>query len=188
MTAKRAVVIGGSAGSIEPLRELMRALPADYPLAVIIVVHQHRHAGGWLADHLRELAALPVSSIEDKQRIEPSHVYVGPASYHVLVEAAERFALSVDEPVRAARPSLDVFFESAARAWGPALVGVLLSGATADGAEGLTAIQARGGTVLCQDPETADARAMPAAGLAAARVDVVGPPERLGSELRRLAG
>ena len=186
MTTKRAVVIGGSAGSIDPLRVLVGALPAGYPLAVIIVVHQHRHADGWLAEHLGGLAVLPVSGIEDKQSIERGQIYVGPASYHVLIDEGDRFALSVDEPVHAARPSLDVFFESAARAWGPDVVGVLLSGASADGAEGLSAIQARGGTVLCQHPDTADARAMPEAGMAATRADLVGSPERLGIELREL--
>ena len=187
MSAKRVVAIAGSAGSLEALRAIVPALPAGFPLAVIVVVHQHRHAGPWLVDHLARLGALAATTIEDKLPVEPARIHVGPANYHVLIEAGDRFALSVDEPVHAARPSLDLFLESAARAWGPAVVGVLLSGATADGAAGLAAIEARGGEVICQDPHSARAPTMPAAGIASTRAARIAAPEHIGTTIREVA-
>jgi two-component system chemotaxis response regulator CheB len=113
-------------------------------------------------------------------------LYLCPANYHVLIEEGRTFALSVEPLVNFARPSIDVLFESAAVTYGSGLVGVLLSGASADGAAGLGAIKARGGTVFCQAPESAMEPVMPRAGCAATRVDRVASPEVLGLELSEL--
>jgi chemotaxis response regulator CheB len=124
---------------------------------------------------------------EDKAPVVPGRVHLCPANYHLLIEEARTSALSVEPSVHFARPSIDVLFESAAVAYGPGLVGVLLSGASADGAAGLGAIKARGGTVFCQAPESAIEPIMPRAGCAATRVDRVASPELLGRELSELS-
>jgi two-component system chemotaxis response regulator CheB len=114
------------------------------------------------------------------------HVFVAPADYHVYIEGDGAFSLSVDPPVAFARPSIDVFFESAAYAYGDQLVGVLLSGANTDGTQGLSVIKARGGLVICQEPLTAPEPTMPAAACAAIDVDLVAPSAEIGSFIARL--
>ena len=180
-----AVAIGGSAGSFETLLRLLPHLPKDYGLAVIVVLHQHRDGGGELAEALAAHCEIPVLPACDKDPIEPGIVYVCPANYHILVEGERTFALSTDPPVHFARPSIDVFFESAARVYRDRLVGVLLSGTGSDGALGLVSIKLRGGVVACEDPEMASQSAMPRAGCEATNVDWVGSAEVIGM---RLAG
>jgi two-component system, chemotaxis family, protein-glutamate methylesterase/glutaminase len=182
-----AVVIGGSLGALQALQSLLPLLPVNYALPIIVVLHQHRHASELLGKLLAAHCALPVSAIEDKAPILPGQVYLCPANYHVLIEEARTFALSVEPLVNFSRPSIDVLFESAAVAYGAGLVGVLLSGASSDGAAGLGAIKARGGTVFCQAPESAIEPIMPRAGCAATRVDRVASPTSLGRELSELS-
>jgi two-component system, chemotaxis family, protein-glutamate methylesterase/glutaminase len=181
--AKDAVVIGGSAGGLEALNRILPYLPGDYRLAVIIVLHQHRHGGKHLRAMLAERCKLPVLPVEDKERILAGRVYVCPPNYHVLVETGETFNLSTDAAVNFARPSIDVLFESAARVYGDRMVGVLLSGASADGALGLSAIVRSGGLAACQEPTTAVESRMPRAGCAAATGAFVGSPDELGKKL-----
>ena len=122
---------------------------------------------------LRPRCALPVVEAADKERIERGTVYLAPPDYHLLVEPDRTFALSVDAPVNFSRPSIDVLFESAAFAWRERLLGILLTGANADGADGLARIRTFGGQAWVQDPQTAAAPAMPAAGLERAGADRV---------------
>jgi two-component system chemotaxis response regulator CheB len=124
-----------------------------------------------------------VVEAEDKMALEAGIVYLAPADYHLLVEERGRLALSVDPPVRSARPSIDVLFETAADAYGAALLGVLLTGASADGADGLARVKALGGRAIVEDPSTAECRTMPAAGLAATAVDYVLPLRDIGSHV-----
>jgi two-component system chemotaxis response regulator CheB len=130
-------------------------------------------------------AHLAVVDALDKQWIQPGTVYLAPADYHLLVERGE-LSLSVDARVEHSRPSIDVLFESAADAYGPATVGVVLTGANADGARGAARIKERGGFVVVQEPESAEAPAMPRAAIAAARVDRILPLERIGPFLVEL--
>ena len=108
----------------------------------------------------------------DKDPIRPGNVYIAPPDYHLLVERRS-FALSTDERVNYARPSIDVLFESASDAYGPRLIGIVLTGANHDGAAGLARIKRRGGVAIVQDPGEAEAAAMPAAALAATEADAV---------------
>lgn len=183
--ARDVVVIGGSWGSLEALEVLLPHLSATSGLAVIVAVHQQRGSRVDLAEILGRWSQMPATTITDKDPIEAGHIHVCPPNYHVLVEADGTLALSTDAPVNFARPSIDVLFESAALALGERLVGVLLSGASADGARGLAAIRARGGMTACQDPATAKEPAMPRAGCAATAVDRVATPDVLGRELAR---
>ncbi len=174
-----AVVIGCSAGGLEVLRPLVAALPARFPLPVIIASHISPEGGGLLAEVLSWSGALPIVEPHDKQAVLPGHVYIAPANYHLLVEAERTFALSVDEQVCYARPSIDVLFMSAADVWGPHLVGVLLTGANADGAAGLKAIREAGGLTIVQDPATAFADAMPNAAIQADAAQFILPVDEI---------
>jgi two-component system chemotaxis response regulator CheB len=177
------VAIGTSLGGLNALLTLLRVLPHDLGVAVVVVQHRGAASNGSLAAVLQEHTALRVLEAEDKARLEPGIVYIAPPDYHLLVEDRHSLALSTEGPVRSARPSIDVLFESAAAAYGPAVIAVLLTGASADGAEGLAHVKARGGRAIVEDPATAECATMPAAGIAAAAVDYVLPLERIGPHL-----
>jgi two-component system chemotaxis response regulator CheB len=168
-----AVVVGASAGGVEAIGTLLAALPAQFGLAVLIVIHLPATNDNLLLSVLRPRCALPVAEGADKERIERGTVYLAPPGYHLLVEPDRTLALSIDAPVNYSRPSIDVLFESAAFAYRERLLGILLTGATADGADGLARIRAFGGQAWVQDPHTAAAPAMPAAALARAGADRV---------------
>lgn len=160
-----AVVMGGSAGALEALSLILPALPAAFPLPILIVVHVPADPPSVLAELLQSKCALRVKEAEDKEPIEPGTVYFAPPDYHLLVEVNGAIALSCDDPLMYSRPSIDVLFESAADYFGETLLAVVLSGANSDGAAGALAIQGRGGRVLVQAPDSAYVRAMPQAAL-----------------------
>jgi two-component system chemotaxis response regulator CheB len=160
-----AIVIGASAGAIQALSRILPALPADYPIPVLIVVHVPADRADLLAPLFQAKCRVVVKEAEDKEPIMPGFVYFGPSDYHLLVEADRTVSLSADEPVLYSRPSIDVLFESAADAYGAGLVGVILTGANEDGAAGLRALAAAGGLALVEDPMDAFAPAMPSAAL-----------------------
>jgi two-component system, chemotaxis family, protein-glutamate methylesterase/glutaminase len=167
------VVIGASAGGVEALQVVLPAFAPGAPFAVVVVLHRAASHVSGLQPCLAEPCRLPLTEAEDKEPLVRGHVYLAPAGYHTLVERERTLALSVDEPVHFSRPSVDVLFESAARAFGPRVVGVLLTGANTDGAAGLAAIEAAGGLAVVQDPASAPARDMPTAGLRACRTPLV---------------
>jgi two-component system chemotaxis response regulator CheB len=156
------VVVGTSWGGLLALRELIVGLPEHLGLPIVIVQHRHKQSDHLLTTLLQDDTPLCVCEVEDKAPIVPGNVYVAPADYHLLVEPGY-FSLSMDEPVRYSRPSIDVTFESAADAYGAHAVGVVLTGANADGAQGLRRIVDRGGLAFVQMPQTAESPAMPAA-------------------------
>lgn len=163
----RAVVIGASAGAVEALLQILPTLPQDYPLPVLIVVHLPPVPYTKLADLFTAHCQIEVKEAEDKEPIRPGVVYMAAPDYHLLVEPDLRLSLSSEEPILYSRPSIDVLFESAADAYGDSLTGIVLTGANADGAKGLSAIVAAGGHALVQTPATALAAAMPEAALVA---------------------
>ena len=160
--AYRIAVIGTSWGGLAALRELVSALPASLSIPVVLVQHRHKQSDHALAMLLQDRTPLRVCEVEDKTPIEGGKVFVAPADYHLLVEQ-DSFSLSVDEPIRYSRPSIDLTFSSAADSFGAATIGAVLTGANADGAEGLRRIAERGGLALVQEPGTAESPTMPAA-------------------------
>lgn len=165
------MVIGVSAGGIEALKAILASLPASFPLPIAIVQHRDERSDGFLAEYLDRLSAMAVSEAEDKEPLRPGHAYLAPAGYHLLIESDRSFSLSVDQRVNCSCPSIDVLFESAADVFAESLIGMVLTGANADGARGLKAIKARGGLTVVQNPQTAQAAAMPRAALEATAVD-----------------
>ena len=182
----RLVVIGVSAGGLFALRTIMAGLPADFDLPVVVVQHRSRDSE-LLCELLQECAQLEVSEANDKEPILPGHVYVGPPDYHLLVEPGY-FVLSTDEPVRFSRPSVDVMFLSAADAYSPDVVGVVLTGANGDGSRGLRSIVDRGGYAVVQDPATAEVAVMPQLALKAVPTARVLPLEEIAPHLASIRG
>lgn len=165
------IVVGASFGGVQAIQMLLARLHAELPVPIAVVLHRHRDSDLALIATLQRGTPLEVSEAIDKQRVERGCVYVAPADYHLLIDG-ERLALSIDEPVRFARPSVDVLFESAA-VLGRRAVGVVLSGGGSDGAQGAAMIEANGGRVFVQAPEEAVCRDLPDAALAVLRRPVV---------------
>ena len=165
MTPVKAVVLGASAGAFEALSALLSELPGDYPLPLLIVVHLPPDRDSVMVELLQTHSRLKIVEAQDKQPIEPGTAYLAPPDYHLQVERNGCLSLSADEPVLYSRPSVDVLFETAADAFGPDVLGVVLTGANRDGAAGLKMIMDAGGKGLVQDPDSAIASQMPRAAL-----------------------
>lgn len=165
MNKARAVVIGVSAGALEALSTILPALPADYPLPIVIVVHLPPNKNSLFAELLDSKCSLRVCEAEDKEPLLAGTVYIAPPGYHLLVEMDRTLSLSTEEEILYSRPSIDVLFETAADAFGEQLIGVVLTGANEDGARGLRAIVDSGGKAIVQRPDTAMAMMMPQSAL-----------------------
>jgi two-component system chemotaxis response regulator CheB len=166
MRAVEAVVIGGSAGAVNALGKILPGLPATFP-PILVVIHVPPSATSLLAPIFAPTCAMRVCEAEPFQPFSSGSVYFAPADYHLLVETDRRCSLSIEPPVHFSRPAIDVLFESAAEAYGAALVGLVLTGASSDGARGLRAVHAAGGLPIVQEPGTAEVDVMPRAALAA---------------------
>ncbi|MGI4841841.1 MAG: chemotaxis protein CheB [Janthinobacterium lividum] len=155
------VVIGGSAGGVDALFQLLPAVPQDFRSSVVCILHVPPDRDSRLAELFELRAALPVREARDKEPLRPGVIYFAGSGYHLSVERDRCFSLSCEPPVQFARPAIDVLMESAADAYGPALAGILLTGVNHDGAEGMCRIRERGGLTIVQDPGEAQASAMP---------------------------
>jgi two-component system, chemotaxis family, protein-glutamate methylesterase/glutaminase len=184
--AYEAVVIGASAGGLQTLKAILPALGPGFPLPIVIVAHVDERSDGFLVEYLNRLSAILVKEAEDKEPLRGGTAYMAPPGYHLLIEADRTLSLSVDGRENFSRPSIDVLFESAAAVFRNSLIGVVLSGANADGAQGLKAIKERGGLAVVQNPHTAEASAMPKAALEATPVDHILEPDTIGALLTRI--
>jgi two-component system, chemotaxis family, protein-glutamate methylesterase/glutaminase len=174
------ICIGASWGGLEAIGRVLSDISDELDQPIVIAQHRHPDSlEGTFAQLLQTQTGRLVQDAEDKLPIEPRHVYVAPPNYHLLVERGS-LALSVDEQVQHARPSIDVLFESAAHAYAEAVIGIILTGANEDGAEGLAQIKRRGGVAVIQDPAGAVRRSMPDAAIAATVADAVLPLEEIG--------
>lgn len=183
------VVVGASLGGLHALEVLLAGLSKSFSVPMAIAQHRHKNSDDSLSVVLQRQCALPVTEVEDKEVIAPGRVYLAPADYHLLVERSQTqrdwqgehrvsvptFALSTEAPVLYARPSIDVLFESAADAYGEKVIGVLLTGASNDGTQGLARIKANGGLAIVQEPKTACCATMPEAAIAAVAIDWILP-------------
>jgi two-component system, chemotaxis family, protein-glutamate methylesterase/glutaminase len=172
--AAELVVVGTSLGGVSALEIVLSGLPDHFPLAIAVVQHRGADPNDILSLVLQMHSALPVVEPDDKEPIEAGRVYIAPADYHLLVDRGS-FALSTEPKVCHARPSIDVLFESAADSYGSDLIGVILTGANADGSRGLSRVKQRGGFTIVQSPATAESAVMPEAAIAAVAVDRILP-------------
>jgi two-component system, chemotaxis family, protein-glutamate methylesterase/glutaminase len=180
------VGIGTSWGGLAALTKLLSGLPGDFSVPVVVVQHRSSDSDRLLADLLQDTTDLTVSEVEDKDPLTPGTVLIAPANYHVLVDDGF-LSLTLEEPVRFSRPSIDVMFSSAADMYGSATIGVVLTGANDDGARGLSDIVKRGGRALVQDPRTAEIAVMPYAAVKAVPSAEVLPLEAMAPRLVQLS-
>jgi two-component system, chemotaxis family, protein-glutamate methylesterase/glutaminase len=178
------VVMGGSAGSVAALEKLLPGLRPE--LAVALVLHIPPRRASQLAAVLGAMGPLPAKEVDDKEPFRPGAIYIAPPDYHLLVEPDLVLSLSTEAPELYSRPSINILFETAARALGPDMAAVVLSGANEDGARGAAEVRARGGRVFVQAPASAEYATMPQAVLSACPDAVVLPPERLAAALNAL--
>ena len=157
----KVVLIGGSAGSLNALMQILPEIPTLNHFAIVIVVHRKSTDDQTLEELITLKSHVPVKPVEDKVPLLPGFVYVAPSNYHLLFEKNETLSLDTSEKINYSRPSIDVSFESAAEIYKEALVGILLSGSNTDGTKGLIAIKAAGGTIAVQNPLSADMPFMP---------------------------
>lgn len=167
------VVVGASAGGVEALLGLFEGLPAGYGLPLVVVLHLPDGRPSLLPDLFARRLALRVKEAQDKEALQPGTLYFAAPGYHLCIEADHSFSYSREEPVHFSRPSIDYLFESAADAYGAAVMGILLTGANQDGAAGLYTIKQRGGVTVVQDPQEAQVATMPEAALTLHQPDYI---------------
>ncbi|OFA01626.1 chemotaxis protein CheB [Duganella sp. HH101] len=170
-----AVVIGASAGGVGALLQLLPGLPADYGRAVVALLHLPEFRQSHLAEVFQQRMAMPVREAADKEAVSSGTLYFAGSGYHLSVESDRSFSLSCEAPLHFARPAIDYLMESAADVYGPALLGILLTGANHDGAAGMAAIARAGGLTVVQDPEQAEVATMPREAIRLHRPDLVLP-------------
>ncbi|MCC9168621.1 chemotaxis protein CheB [Pontibacter harenae] len=160
-TASHLIVIGGSWGGIQASLSILSALPSDYSIPIVLVLHRLRNTDGDLNSIFEKKLLLKAQEVEEKDNITKGYVFLAPSNYHVLIEKDYSFSLDVSELENYSRPSIDVTFTSAADVYGKNLIGILLSGASKDGSSGLKYIFEKGGTSVVQDPREAEVSTMP---------------------------
>jgi two-component system chemotaxis response regulator CheB len=174
-SALEAVVVGASAGGVQALLQIFAGLGADYRLPIVTVLHLPDDRRSQLAEVFQQRLGIRVKEADDKESLQGGTLYFAASGYHLLIENDRSFSLSREEPQHFSRPSIDVLFESAADVYGPALMGVLLTGANEDGAQGIATIKQCGGLTVVQDPADAQVPTMPEAALALGPADFVLP-------------
>jgi len=180
------LAIGGSAGSLDVILKIVAALPFISHLATVIIVHRKNDGESILTDLLSSRTKLVVKEIEDKETITGGTIYLAPADYHVLIEDEKMFSLDASEKIHHSRPSIDVSFESVAEVFGISAIGVLLSGANADGAEGLSSIKEANGFTIVQDPASAEVGYMPQQALEQMTPDKILKGDAIGNFIKAL--
>ncbi len=163
--APRLIVLGASAGGLRAVSTLLEELPAPFPWPLVLCLHILDRTHLDFAAAFRRQESWVIKEAEEKEMPVPGTLYLAPPGYHLLLERDGTFSLSNEAPENWARPSIDVLFESAAIAYGPQLLGILLTGANQDGARGLHKIGELGGLTIVQDPETAEISTMPQAAI-----------------------
>lgn len=169
----KAVVIGGSAGSFPLVVKILAALPKDYPYPVFLALHRLKHIRNGFVEALSIKSNIPVIEPEDKQQIKPGIAYLAPSNYHMYVELGNTISLSTDEMVKYSRPSIDLTFDTASYVYKDKMVGVIVSGANTDGADGIRKSKERGAFCIAQNPDEATIKTMPDAAIKAATMDQI---------------
>jgi two-component system, chemotaxis family, protein-glutamate methylesterase/glutaminase len=172
-TGIRLIILGGSAGSLQVILKLFTGMEAYYPIPVVVVLHRSQTADLALEELIGYKTSLRVKELEEKEKPEPGCLYLCPPDYHLLIEEDWSFTLDYSEKVNFCRPSIDVTFQSAADVFGESLVCILLSGANADGAEGLAYVKQKKGITIVQHPDEAEVSYMPEQALLRKKADYV---------------
>lgn len=179
------LLIGGSAGSLDVIMQILPALRPDLGLAVILILHR-KTGESLLPDLLGDKTTWAVKEAEEKESIEKNTIYIAAADYHLLIEEDKTFSLDYSEKVNFSRPAIDVTFETAVEVYGASIAALLLSGANGDGTDGLAQIKAAGGLTIVQDPIEACVSYMPQHAIDTVKVDYVSPTTEIIEIINRL--
>ena len=173
MKGCKALIIGGSAGSLDVLLKVFPAIDYDITFPIVIVVHRKKGTDSLLADLLASKTSLKVKEAQEKEILLAGTIYIVPSDYHVLIENDLTFSLDTSEKVNYSRPSIDVTFHSAAEVYRDKLTCLLLSGSNSDGVNGLIEVKKFGGETAAQDPASAQVDYMPRQAVLKAKIDHV---------------
>jgi two-component system chemotaxis response regulator CheB len=187
MSKYKALVIGGSAGSFPLVIQILSSLPANFPLPIFLCLHRLKHIRTGYLEALSLKSKITIVEPHDKQTIKPGIAYLAPSNYHMLIELGNTISLSTDEMVKYSRPSIDLTFETAGYVYKDKMVGIMLSGANTDGAEGMRKSIDRGAYAVAQNPEEATIRTMPDAAINAAKMDQILPIDAICKFINDLA-
>lgn len=188
MQRYKAIVMGTSMGGMNALKSILTKFSKNFPVPILIVQHISSHSNGFLAEYLNDICKIEVKEADEKEKAMPGYAYIAPPNYHLLVEKDGYLALSVEDKVNFARPSIDVLFETAADAYGHELIGVILTGANKDGAKGLKMIKEKGGLIIVEDPTTAESTMMPISAINETKVDYILTLQDIGDLINKLIG
>ncbi|AZA83138.1 chemotaxis protein CheB [Chryseobacterium lactis] len=180
------IMIGGSAGSLQVIIEMIKKLDDTLKAPIVLVLHRKAQSGNILQTLLQQFTKIPVTEVEDKTEIQNNTIYIVPADYHLLFENRKNMSLDSSEKMNYSRPSIDVAFRSAAEIYGENMIAILLSGANADGVEGLSYIKKNNGKVWIQDPETAEVDYMPRHAIEEIEYDLIIRPANLADYINQL--
>lgn len=169
----KVLLIGGSAGSLDAILQILPQLRKDLAMAIVIIIHRKSSFASSLVDLLASRTVLKVKEAEEKEHLEPGIIYIAPADYHLLIEDNFSFSLDFSEKILHSRPAINATFQTAAEVFGDSAAAILLSGANADGADGVVAIQKAGGLTIVQDPTDAEINYMPTQALAIMEPDYI---------------
>ena len=167
------LVIGGSAGSLEVILKALKHLNKGLPFAIIIVLHRKPSNDSTLIDLLSSKTKATVIEANEKEPINPGCIYIAPADYHLLIENDRTLSLDYSEKINFSRPCIDITFQTAAEVYKSSLACLLLSGANADGVEGLELVKTMNGLTAVQNPKTAEVSFMPQKALDKINVDYI---------------
>lgn len=184
---RRILVIGGSAGCLKVLLEVLPNLELGLPFPIVIIVHRKPHPDSVLTKLLANSTAMEVIEVEDKETIMPGCIYIVPPDYHMLFENETLVSLDFSEKINFSRPSIDITFRSAAEIYKENTIALLLSGANADGVKGLQQIKNYRGLVVIQDPITAEIDYMPKQAALNVAVDFILKPEEIAAFINGLS-
>ena len=187
MEKYEALVIGGSAGSLEVLLKVLPDLKSFLNFPIIVVMHRKAGKESMLIDLLQARTTLIVKEIEEKEILLTSVIYIAPPDYHLLIEKDKTLSLDASEKVNFSRPSIDVTFKSAAEIFRTKLAGLLLSGANSDGTLGLKEIGEKGGFTVIQNPNKSVVPFMPQHALENTRIDAILDPENMAKFINELS-
>ncbi|MFC4688276.1 chemotaxis protein CheB [Epilithonimonas pallida] len=180
------VMIGGSAGSLQVILDLVKRLDGEFDFSIVLVVHRKAQSTSILPTLLQQFSILDVIEAEDKTEIMNNRIYIAPADYHLLFDDKKNISLDRSEKLHFSRPSIDISFGSASDVYGDRLLAVLLSGANSDGVDGLTYVKKNGGRVWIQNPETAEVDYMPRQAADKVKYDLLITPQNLPEFINQL--
>lgn len=184
---KKAIVIGGSAGSVKVIFNMLKSIPKNFPIPIIIALHRPDQESSQMGSLFKDISKVPFDEAHGKTTIKNNHIYLAPAGKHIVVETDFSINIDTSPLVQYSRPSIDVLFLSAAEVYKKNLIGIILTGSNEDGTLGLQNIQKNHGITIVQHPKDASISRMPEVALAKVKPDLVLTKEQIFDFLKNIS-